>query len=106
MILLPSRFFRLSRLAGAIFFLSSSMPGRSSRARISPFSNQRSRFAELQYITSTTSHALAGVLLVVEVGVVFHGVRLEHPAREVQRLVRARASPRPVGQPRSGSQQS
>ncbi len=64
MILLPSRFFRLSRLAGAIFFFSSSMPGRSSRARISPASNQRSRLAALQYITSTTSPAKARVSMV------------------------------------------
>jgi hypothetical protein len=56
--------FRLSRFAGVIFFLSSSVPGRSSTARISPFSYQRSRLLWLQYITSTISPAKARVSMV------------------------------------------
>ena len=60
----PSLFLRLSRFAGVIFFLSSSMPGRSSTFRRSPFSFQRSRKLWAQYITSTTSPAKVRVSIV------------------------------------------
>ena len=60
----PSRLFAASRLPGAIFFFNSSIPGRSSRARMRPLSTQRSRFAELQYMTSTISPAIARVSIV------------------------------------------
>jgi hypothetical protein len=40
------------------------MPGRSSSARMKPLSNQRSRFAELQYMTSTISPESARVSIV------------------------------------------
>ena len=62
--LLPSRLRAASRFPGAIFFFSSSMPGRSSSARMRLLSTQRSRLAELQYMTSTTSPAIARVSMV------------------------------------------
>src|SRR5215470_5991824 len=57
----PSLLRRPSRLAGLIFFLSSSIPGSSSRPRIIPLSYQRSRLLWVQYITSTVSPPKARV---------------------------------------------